>query len=257
MFEFIDVAKYCINPIFVVGCPRSGTSVLAHSIGRHPRAWRSAESDFLIPLIRSLKEIHQFGSTRGDKHWLSREGVSAEEFLRFVGYGVNALYTERSGAKRWVEQTPAYALHAPDLVTTFPGAQFVNIVRDGREVVNSMIHSNFDTRWARDFSKACQTWVEYIEAARQFEAGWPGKMITVRNEVMSAEPARVMGKMLDFLGLPMAPRTVDLLVSGDRINSSFAKAERKKTHWEKSWSEEDKRTFEQTCAGTMARLGYS
>ena len=67
------------------------------------------------------------------------EDVSREEFLASVGMGINALITSRSGGRRWIDHTPLYTLIVDTLAEVFPGASFIHILRDGREVVHSML----------------------------------------------------------------------------------------------------------------------
>jgi len=91
----IKSVSICPNPIFVVGCPRSGTSVLAHSLARHSQMWLGPESDYIAPLACLAKELYTFGTQRGELHWLSNQGVTLDEFLEYIGLGINALYTNR------------------------------------------------------------------------------------------------------------------------------------------------------------------
>ncbi len=162
----------CPDPIFVVGSPRSGTSQLAFSLGRHSQNWVSRESHFLHHLAKLAKDIHALGTEWNAVSytwWLAHEGVTPEELLKFIGHGMNALFTNRSGGLRWIDHTPAYAIIMPDLAVAFPGARFIHVVRDGRDVVNSMIHSEHHRsvwcEWALDFRTACKTWAEHVKPA--------------------------------------------------------------------------------------------
>ena len=74
----IKSVSICPNPIFVVGCPRSGTSVLAHSLARHSQMWLGPESDYIAPLACLAKELYTFGTQRGERHWLSNQGVTLD-----------------------------------------------------------------------------------------------------------------------------------------------------------------------------------
>ena len=57
----IDV---CENPIFVLGPPRSGTSMMQHSLRAHPDLWGGQESDYLVPMVDGLREVFEFGNRR-------------------------------------------------------------------------------------------------------------------------------------------------------------------------------------------------
>src|SRR5687767_476317 len=108
----LDQLQTCQNPVFIIGSPRSGTTALAWSLAQHSELWTSNESDFLFYLLANQhveKAFHRARDAVGDR-WLKREGVEQKEFYAFLGLGLNALFTSRSGGKRWVDQTPLYTM---------------------------------------------------------------------------------------------------------------------------------------------------
>ncbi|MEW6441346.1 MAG: sulfotransferase [bacterium] len=249
-----EALSVCPDPVFVIGCPRSGTSVLSHSLARHSRMWLGEESDFLLPLARRAREVHAFGTQRQKYHWLSAQGVTPDEFLRFIGIGMNALYTDRSGGRRWVEQTPQYTLDLPSIAAMFPGARFVHIVRDAGEVVLSMLHSGFEWPWAKDFEEACRTWVRFVEAALAFEAERPDACLRVRLRDLSEDREQGFRRILDFLGLPYEPAGAELL-AGRRLNSSFKGADAERPRWQEAFSAGQKAFLAEVCGPLLVRLG--
>lgn len=253
--EGIGFLPVCPNPVFVVGCPRSGTSVLSHSLAQHAELWLGEESDFLGPLIQRVRDVHAFGTQRGKYHWLSAQGVGYEELLRYIGMGVNALYTQRSGGLRWIEQTPQYTLYLPHIQCMFPGACFVHIVRDARDVVLSMIRSGFDTAWASDFEEACRTWVRFVETALDFESANPGRLLRVKHEDLIMEREAAFRRILGFLGLPYDPSAAELLAQG-RMNSSFGTDEKARPRWKETFSDRQKAYLLDVCGNLLHRFGY-
>src|SRR5262245_3379258 len=130
----------CPDPVFIIGSPRSGTSILSWSLAQHRQLWTSAESDFLYDLFGCGHLEKAFETTRGrpGSTWLREEAVDKREFYGCLGLGVNALFTSRAGGRRWIDQTPLYTMIADLLADVFPGAFFLHILRDGRRVVDSM-----------------------------------------------------------------------------------------------------------------------
>ena len=107
----------------------------------------------------------------GKGAWLTHQQVDRAELLRNLGLGVNALYTSRSGDKRWLDHTPTNTLAIDLLGELFPGAVFLHMLRDGRQVVSSMVNflsampedrrrasseAGWDIPWL-DFTVACET----------------------------------------------------------------------------------------------------
>jgi hypothetical protein len=109
----------------------------------------------------------------------------------------------------------------------FPGASFIHILRDGREVVNSMTHfldipkNNLKQApaWV-DFPQACKTWRMYTRAAMDFCARYPGRCLTVVHKELVVDPQDNFRKIQQFLRVPHDDEPVNYFTS-QRINSSF------------------------------------
>lgn len=224
----------CRNPIFVIGSPRSGTTALARALGRHSELWTSHESYFMNSLYgrgRAEDAWRRDAEREQAPSWLKTEEVSRPEFLGWLGVGVNALYTSRSGGRRWIDQTPLNTLMVDDLADMFPGAVFVHIVRDGRHVVHSMANflRKFEERdnakryvptWATDFGEACRTWRTWVETASEFCRRNPQRTTTVVNERLSADPEAGFADLFRFLGVGREEGP-SASFGAKRINSSF------------------------------------
>jgi len=203
--------------------------------------------------VKEARASHEEGVRRGDQHWLSHLGVSEDEFLADLGTRIHALYTSRSGGRRWVEQTPQYRLQALDLARMFPGARFVHLVRDGREVVHSMIHSGFPVAWATDFECACRTWVAFVEAGRRLVRELPSRCIEVHNEALRASAKTELEQVARFLGLDLDEPMLEVLGPGRGLNSSFRE---NRSSWRDAWPTEQRATFEGICGERMRKLWY-
>jgi hypothetical protein len=258
----------CPNPIFVIGCPRSGTTALARALGEHSRLWTSHESYFLNGLFGDGRagRVHAHQARRAAPGWLLTENVDRAEFLAYAGAGLNALYTSRSGGRRWVEQTPLYTRMADELAELFPGAVFLHALRDGRDVVASMVNflSKFEGRpeaakhipaWAADFAASCQTWTDYVTHAVGFVDDVGDRSFTVVNDVLSADPEAGMAAVSEFLGVDPEPGPVAYL-SGTRVNSSFGRAGAGDKRW-RTWSAVQRSTFNDICGPVMVALGFA
>ena len=191
----------CERPVFIVGAPRSGTSVLAWSLAEHGRFWTSGETDILYELFGDGYLELVFRRVRDRSlSWFHEQGLSYSELLRALGLGFNAVFSSRSGERRWIDQSPSYTMMLPELAEMFPGAQFVHLWRDGREVVRSMLHSGFAEPWAVDFRQACRVWRCCVELAAEFTLREPTRCTTVRYADLVAEPELTFAGLFEFLG---------------------------------------------------------
>jgi hypothetical protein len=249
------------QPVFIVGCPRSGTSALAWSVASHEDFWTSAESDFMHLLFgpaNRLKNIYnEMAKPPAERQrWLIENDVNLQEFMRYVGWGVDQLFLSRSGGKRWVDQSPAYTLIAKDLCDLFPNAKFLHALRDGRRVVHSMINSGFPAPWATDFKKACETWTTYVNLSLELQDLYPDRVHVVRNERLISDPEDETRAYLAFLDALYSDEPANFLRS-NWINSSFGKkpSQPSTAPWEQ-WSPEQHATFDRIAGYLMRDLGY-
>jgi hypothetical protein len=267
----------CPDPVFVIGAPRSGTTVLGMALAKHPCFWASDETFFLFDLfgMGRLEKTFERWSGRPSSSWLRTQGVERGEFFGFLGLGVNALFSSRSQGRRWIDHTPHHGLMADALADMFPGAFFLHILRDGRQVVHSMIHvsrtmtggeqeqmrkGNFLPPWATDFREACKTWRRDAQAAADFCDRNPERGRTVRHDRLEADPCGTFRHILEFLQAPHDEAPAAYLGS-HRINSSFsgrdanAPADRPQNPWE-VWDAQQRQVFAEEAGEALARFGF-
>lgn len=268
--------------IFVVGSPRSGTSVLAWALAQHDDLATGPEMDVTYYLAKLLAPTEPSPETRLRKlepldhaveialrredGWLAKLEVSSADVLAALGQGLNELFSRTLGGKRWIDSTPACAMTCPQLARLFPAAQFLHIARDGRAAVSSMIHSGFDVRIAKDFDFACETWANFVTRAHAFAEAEPERCLELRQEDMASDPEGVMERVLPFLDCRLDEAVPAFLRKG-RINSSWGNekegdvARQKdpsvvpKTPW-REWGRGQKRSFRKIAGAAMELMGY-
>jgi len=274
-----QAVRCCPNPVFVFGVPRSGTTALAHALGMHSGFYVGDETFFLWELYgqRRAQTVFEQWATRPSSSWLRREGVSSAEFLAATGLGFNALFTRSAGTKRWVDHTPHYCLMADTLSGMFPGARFIHVLRDGREVVNSMMHivatvpaeereemvsRGFLPRWSHDFREACTTWRDYAHAASDFCSRYPARALTVIHGDLERSPETTLAAILTFLHAPLEEGPAAFL-RRDRINSSFTRqggvpaAEYQRPDPWATWSAAQRAEFVEVAGPALLRYGLA
>lgn len=268
--------QICPRPVFIIGSPRSGTSILAWSLAQHSQLWTSGETHILTYLYgdgRFDQAMHK--SVEIPNNWFQAQGVQRPELLASLGVGLNALFTSRSEGKRWIDQTPGYTRMVDDLAEMFPGAQFLHILRDGRRVVHSMINflsgqsdsvrADLNRKgvvipWL-DFREACKTWRHYVEVALNFAARNPSRCLTMVNERLAGDPEKGFGEIFDFLDVPHE-RGPALFFQSNRINSSFQSsahsggtAYQLSEPW-KTWSADKWTIFHEQAGALLDRCGF-
>jgi hypothetical protein len=274
------------NPyVFVVGCPRSGTTLLQRMLDNHPMLAVANDSHFvpravedvpigedppltpaLVEWVRTYRRFHRLG--------LSHEAVAAaaarsRTYTEFVG----ALYTEygRKRGKRLAgEKTPDYVRHLPRLHALFPWVRSIHIIRDGREVCLSALEWAHDGKgpgklalWGDEPVAACALWWRWqVVTGRRDGAALGDRYRETRYESLVARPEETLRDLAGFLGLPDAPEMAAYHVGRtiDRPGLSAKKAWLPPTAGLRSWhadmSRRDRAMFEALAGDLLSDLGY-
>ena len=205
------------RPVLVVGCPRSGTTMLQLMLHAHPRIALPPENRFVLPAYRHR---HTLGDLRDPqrRQRLARWIVGTPQFAglgldsgRVIDAVVGApptlgsalgtvfrLYAERFGKPRWGDKRPAYLRHLPALLRMFPDAQIVNIVRDGRDCVASLKEAPWT---GSSFPDLLDSWARSADAALRAARHYgPDVYHVVRYEDLVADPAAHLRGLCEFLG---------------------------------------------------------
>lgn len=199
-------------PFFVVGSPRSGTTLVRRLLCAHPRLYIPGETGFL-PFLRvdarralSRRELahvlRRIGSL--NRHWIHPpDAVAAgtDPRLREV---LETLYGDRArsyGAARWGDKTPGYVRYLPDLDRIFPDAQVLHVLRDGRDVALSARAEWGANHWYMDLHYLLRQWAINVRAGRRDGARLgPARYLEVRYEELVTRPRQTMERILRFLG---------------------------------------------------------
>jgi hypothetical protein len=204
--------------------------------------------------------------------FLARHGIERDRFLSFVGSGLDALFTTCSGGLRWIDKTPANALIADTVAGLFPDALFLHMLRDGREVVHSMLHfASLDSRahlesvgepWMYDFQAACRTWREHVAAALLFQQAQPARCITIVHAELASNPHAGFERIFSFLGSTPHHGSAEHFRT-HLLNSSFADdgsepEERRQGHASEPWTlwtDEKRAVFLAEAGETLVEAG--
>lgn len=239
------------GPIFVVGSPRSGTSILTWCLGQHANILPQEESAWIGEFAVNLGVQFQIGHSRGERSQLGAMNIGEAEFFNTLGDSINdlilrhrdrleqsslrsserdplqihsAFNVSRSNLEpksRWVDGTPEYSLYICGLRKLFPDAKFVHIVRDVKDVVSSLLNFRPDERAAlvETEQEAYEYWLRTVRACMQAEQALGTQAIhRLRYEDLVQRPEWALRGVLKFLGEPFAPACTEPLAC--RINSS-------------------------------------
>lgn len=267
------------TPIFVVGCPRSGTTLLRNLLRSHPRLTFPPESHFIPDLFRA------YGDPKSDyeacslaskilRLWWVRSwrlSLAPSDFAscRSFGQVLSLLYgawAAMEGKPRWGDKTPHYVTQIPLLVRIFPRAKVIHVYRDGRDVALSWLESRFEPR---NVFTAAKMWRDRVTAGAQAGADLSAdQYMEVRYETLLQRPRETMQTVCDFVQetfheAVLRPTSLDLGAYGGiagRLKSSHIPAQEivsgNLTKWKTQMPRRDREIVESVAGGLLVSLGY-
>lgn len=269
-----------MRPVFISGCPRSGTSLLGTALGAHPEICSVPESQFKIEALSGLSLDSEVGRywdaieksirTRRFRSWskcLERVDPAAASgagsFADVVDLVVRA-YAAGSGkpqASVWADDTPSNKNFLATLFRLFPNAKAIHIVRDGRAVANSVQQRDWGPNTA---FFAGLWWLAHISLALAAEQKFPPERIRrVHYEALALRPRETLTELCEWLGIGFSDQMLDAsFYKPDSRSAKFnpltkqaPRADRVEA-WRESLSPREIEIFESVTKEMLEYLGY-
>ena len=274
------------GPIFIVGAPRSGTTVLQYRLRNHPRiSLPTGESHFFIPLYRiqaDYGDLSQLANVRRvlqamqdqsrdfletDLHGLTFDIDSLASALHAQGRhtlpaiiaGIFEKNAQGEGKARWGDKTPYYVMHLPKLIEWFPDAQIVHLIRDGRDVALSLFGRQHDFYVYNSYF-AAEYWESYVEKGHaQGRQLAPYQYLELRYEDLLAYPQDSMKRVCEFLGEEYTSELFDVVAVDDPGKTPLVHEPLKASNagkWRTKMSAFQIRAFESVAGDTLRKFGF-
>jgi tetratricopeptide (TPR) repeat protein len=209
------------RPVFIVGLPRSGTTLLEQMIASHASAHGAGELEDMSRLaLELLPSIHDTAGARAQETEVRPDDVRTvgEAYLR-------ALEEQAPEAARVVDKMPMNVLHMGLIAAALPNARFIHCRRDPMDVCLSMYTLNFRGNYpfAYDLENLGFYWRLYDDLMAHWRAVLPVSILEVDYEALVEDPEATMRGVLEFCGLPWDPQCLAFHADGRLVRtSSFA-----------------------------------
>jgi len=208
-------------PVFVIGMPRSGTSLTEQILASHPAVFgagevKSWDSDF--------DALEAAGPNRADR--ASLVAGMARDYLE-------RLTAPSAGALRVIDKMPGNFLHAGLIHAVFPRARIIHLRRHPIDTCLSIYFQYFSQLhpYANDLDDLAHFYGEYVRLTDHWRAALPATtLLEIPYEALIEDQEGWTRRMLDFIGLPWDPKCLDFHQT-DRVVITYSKWQvRQKIH---------------------------
>jgi hypothetical protein len=281
------------NPyLFIVGCPRSGTTLLQRMVDAHPQIAIMSESRWIAEWFEERKGLTPDGTITSEllsqllenprfvRLHIGRERLmtlipdgSPVSYSSFVT-GIFDLYGERKGKPLVGNKTPAYVRKLDVLHTLWPKVRFVHLIRDGRDVCLSVANwpkacqadkpGSFTTWRDGPVSTTALWWDLNVRRGRQAAGSLePRLYYEIRYESLVSHPREECASLCAFLGLRYDDAMLRFHEGRTRSDPGLSakRARRPVTpglrDWRSQMPAQDVERFEAAAGELLVELGYS
>ena len=278
------------NPfVFVVGCPRSGTTLLQRMLNNHPQLAVAYDTLFIPAVVRKQKnknplitpelidkiiDFKRFSRFDFPPDILTRLTPEARNYAQLVSL-IYEEFAHMHGKTLGGEKSPGYVRHMPMLQKLFPATRFVHLVRDGRNVALSLLDWGKQKKRAKGPAKKYKLWAKSPVAVSAlwwvYKAGRgrqdaprirPGTYTEVRYEALVAEPETELSRLADFLDIPYSSDMVHFYAGktkptpGLSAKSAWLPATKGIRDWRVTMKHGDLELFEALAGECLLEFGY-
>jgi hypothetical protein len=278
-----ETAARGISPVFILGCPRSGTTVLYHMLlsAGNFAVYRTESNVFnlLAPKFGGMRSLRDREALM--QSWLRSKlfrvsGLAAStiqakilnechsggDFLRIMMEQV----CQQQGVRRWADCTPEHVLYIDEIKRQIPNAMFVHIIRDGRDVALSYVKQGwaYPLPWdkTQHLSVAGLYWQWLVKKGREYGASLGEDYREVRFEDLVSQPRKTLDSLSEFLRHDLDYDRIRQTAIGsvgepntsfaDETDDEFNPVER----WKSKMSPAQVEHFEDLLGSFLQELGY-
>lgn len=252
------------EPLFILGCPRSGTTLLAGLL-ENTDYGAPVETHFIT---KYYKKIDNYGNLMNKSNFVRlikdilneravaqwKLNINAEkyyddceekDFRRIIDL-ICMLRAKKYGNKSWGDKTPKYILDVPIIYQLFPKSKYIYIVRDGRDVALSL----FEREWGPNNVLTCAEYWKRCNAENAVidKLKSRNQLYFLRYEDLLDNAEKILPDIYTFLNEQYDEKELSRLIS--RIKKG------NHNKWKSKMNTHQVKVFESIAANTLKRFGY-
>lgn len=217
------------DPIFIVGFPRSGTTLVQALLATQENICSFPETHFFFYVQRFVR-TDKSGYVGKDCLPQVFHAINAAMELEFppavagaIGqaaeerqldlkslfelivwqYVSRQTQTDDTSRTRWVEKSPYHVFFLRQISTLYPAARFVHVIRNPLYAISSALKMPFGI--GHSLFDLADKWRACLEIADGFRQDYPGRIDTVRYDDLANDPEGTLARVCGYLGIPFRP----------------------------------------------------
>ena len=258
-------------PIFLGGSGRSGTTLLRVILDSHPNIACGPELK-VTPILAQL--WHEFQTSH--RQTLENYHITpldTNDMFRGIITRLLEGYRIAAGKARIAEKSPNNVFYFQHLRVIFPGSPLIQVIRDGRDVVCSLLTMQWSDAvtgepldYTRDAGKAAAYWASAVRAGRKLleKDDSSSHYMELRYEALVTDPEPTLRSLFTFIGEPWHPEVLDYhRQKRDLAGESSAEQVSRKLYttavsrWRKDLKPADKAAVKDAAGDLLVELGYA
>jgi tetratricopeptide (TPR) repeat protein len=189
------------TPIFIVGMPRSGTTLVEHILGSHSDVETTDELPYLERIGYELE--------RNGGYAKNLSSLSAEQRARYADRYLSSVEPyRRDGLGYFIDKNPANFLHIGLIKQLFPNARIINVVRDPLDNAIGVYKQYFQrgNEFSYSMDGIVYYWQGYLTLMKHWDELYPGEIFHLGYESLANNPDKMIIETLKYCGLPVETR---------------------------------------------------
>ena len=221
------------NPFFIIGTKRGGTTLLRMMVNNHPEIAIPPESHFIIPMLKNISVVRPLDkreqkqvrsmiidggrfntwSTTEEELEILFDQFPAKLHLREILDAVFRLEISKDNKTFWGDKTPEYIDIIDGLGHIFPKARFIFLIRDGRDVINSLKSKGWEG-WS--VFQRSNYWAKGVQDIFHFMAKGEHKCMLIKYEDLVQNSAGTLRRICFFLDVDYSEAMLEYYLDYDK-----------------------------------------
>lgn len=220
------------RPIFIISSPRSGSTLLRLILNAHSRIaippptllfsyiypfvhtyGNLRDEDNLEALIEDILELQKSKPWPIELTPAMLKSACEEPTFAGIYTALHRIWADHHNKPRWGEKTPPDIFFIGDILSCYPDAQFIHIIRDGRDVAVDWAEN---LEWPKNIYSTASNWKDFVSAVNPWrEKLDSAHLLEIYYENLVKDPPGIVGQICQFLGEVYEPQILEFYRSDE------------------------------------------